>query len=246
MKKNRMMRIASCLLVLVLLTTCVISGTFAKYTTSANTQDSATVAKWGITLSVTGDDVLYDDSKTGNEVTAKAVTENNLAAPGTYQKLATVSLTGTPEVAYKITVKVNLDLGNWEFTKKVNDLDVTEEYCPLVFTVDGTKYYIGATGITTVDELEEAIEDAIAKQILGVEVEDTTDGTYEKTYNAGTEVAESVKDGVLVDWTWSFETPAEGQPLATYQKDAKDTILGNADTKATIAFGLTVTVDQVD
>ena len=47
MKKNRMMRLASILLVCVLLTTSVISGTFAKYTTSANSEDKARVAKWG-------------------------------------------------------------------------------------------------------------------------------------------------------------------------------------------------------
>ncbi|MFR0985955.1 MAG: hypothetical protein ACLSFZ_04975 [Frisingicoccus sp.] len=45
MKKNRMMRLASSLLVLTLLTTCVISGTFAKYTTQAGGSDTARVAK---------------------------------------------------------------------------------------------------------------------------------------------------------------------------------------------------------
>ena len=48
MKKNRMMRLASVLLVCVLLTTSVISGTFAKYTSSATATDSARVAKWSI------------------------------------------------------------------------------------------------------------------------------------------------------------------------------------------------------
>lgn len=47
MKKNKAMRLASALMVLTLLTTCVISSTFAKYTTSANGEDSARVAKWG-------------------------------------------------------------------------------------------------------------------------------------------------------------------------------------------------------
>ena len=47
MKKNRMMRLASILLVCVLLTTSVISGTFAKYTTSVSSEDKARVAYWG-------------------------------------------------------------------------------------------------------------------------------------------------------------------------------------------------------
>lgn len=46
MKKNTMMRLASVLLVAVLMTTCVISGTFAKYTSTATGSATATVAKW--------------------------------------------------------------------------------------------------------------------------------------------------------------------------------------------------------
>lgn len=55
MEKNRMMRLASALLILTLLTTCMISGTFAKYTTQATGEDTARVAKWGVTVNVTSD-----------------------------------------------------------------------------------------------------------------------------------------------------------------------------------------------
>ena len=48
MKKNKMMRLASVLLVLTLLSTSVISGTFAKYVTKASTEDTGRVAVWGI------------------------------------------------------------------------------------------------------------------------------------------------------------------------------------------------------
>ena len=47
MRKNKMMRAASGLLVAVLLSTCAISGTFAKYTTSTESTDNARVAVWG-------------------------------------------------------------------------------------------------------------------------------------------------------------------------------------------------------
>ena len=50
MKKNKAMRLASTLLVVALLTACAISGTFAKYTTTATNSDSATVAKWSLKL----------------------------------------------------------------------------------------------------------------------------------------------------------------------------------------------------
>ena len=52
MKKNTMMRLAAVLLVGVLLTTSVIGGTFAKYTTSDDATDTARVAKWGVTINL--------------------------------------------------------------------------------------------------------------------------------------------------------------------------------------------------
>lgn len=48
MKKSKTMRIASLLLVLVLVTTCFVGTTFTKYTSSANGTATATVAKWSI------------------------------------------------------------------------------------------------------------------------------------------------------------------------------------------------------
>ena len=223
MKKNKFLKIASGLLMLVLITCCAVSGTFAKYTTNGTAADTATVAKWGMTLTVTADDGLYDDDKTTNDVSAKVAT-NDLAAPGTYAKLATVSLIGTPEVAYEIYVNVRLDLGD----KWVVD---SAGYCTVVFTVAGTEYKIGATYATTA-ALEDAIEKAIREAISGEE-----DGIAQ--YNAG--VTTNVTN-VLIDWTWAFEVGATDPEKAA--NNAKDTAL--AASGATIDFELTITVSQVD
>ena len=220
MKKNFAMRIAACLLMVTMLSLCMVSYTYAKYTTSDNHEDSATVAKWGITLSVVGDETLYHEDKSTDDVAGKKVTANTLAAPGTYQKLAIATLTGTPDVAYEIIVDVNLDLGaNWIVDGAV--------YCPLVFTVDGTSYKIDAT-YTTTALLEEAVEKAVKEAITGENVSS-------KQYDAGVPVPSSVADGVLIDWTWAF-----------VGDDAKDTALGNAANKATVTFSLEVTVNQVN
>ena len=58
MRKNRMMRAASALLVAVLMTTCTISGTFAKYVTEASGGDTARVAQWGVSVSAQTDEVF--------------------------------------------------------------------------------------------------------------------------------------------------------------------------------------------
>ena len=224
MKKNIMMRLSALLLVAVLLTTCVISGTFAKYvTTSELEEDAATVAKWGIVMTVTGDDVVYDDDKTTPNATAKVLTDA-LCAPGTYEKITTFTLTGTPEVAYEISVVVDLELTDWVLT------DGTTEYCPLVFTVDDTEIKMGGA-IDTVDKLEAAVENAIKVAICG-------DASGVKTYNAGVAVP-ATANSVLIDWMWAFEG-----------ENDKDTQLGDATlngaTQAALDFELQVTVTQVD
>lgn len=97
MKTNKMMRIASVLLVAVLLTTCVISGTFAKYTTTATANaDSARVAKWDVKLegasmtntftfdlfNTVGDTDDADDDK-ADDASVKNGTDEVIIAPGT-------------------------------------------------------------------------------------------------------------------------------------------------------------------
>lgn len=224
MKKNIMMRLSALLLVAVLLTTCVISGTFAKYvTTSELEEDVATVAKWGIVMTVTGDDLVYDDDKSTKDATAKVLTDA-LCAPGTYEKITTFTLTGTPEVAYEISVVVDLELTDWVLT------DGTTEYCPLVFTVDGTEIKMGGA-IDTVEKLETAVENAIKVAICG-------DESGVKAYNAGVAVP-ATANSVLIDWMWAFDG-----------ENAKDTQLGDATLngadQAALDFELQVTVTQVD
>ena len=222
MKQNKIFRLSAILLVLTLLSTCVISGTFAKYVTSDNAEDTVRVAKWGIVLSVNSEDpILYDDDTNNDDATELKVFSNALAAPGTKKELATVKLTGTPEVAYEIKVVVNLNLGdNW-----VADSDV---YCPVVFTVGTTTIQIDGT-ITTTAALETAVENAIKEAISG-----EVDGTAQ--YNAGVAVPTTANE-VKIGWSWAFST--------SDANDKKDTQLGVAG-NAIIDFDLTVTVTQID
>lgn len=110
MKKNRMMRLASVLLVLTLLTTSVISGTFAKYTSKVSGNDKATVAKWSIevngteiattnpatvTFDLFQDTTQYDEE--GNDVATGKI------APGTKGSF-NFKVENTSEVSAKYTI----------------------------------------------------------------------------------------------------------------------------------------------
>ena len=113
MKKNKAMRSASVLLVATLLTTSVISGTLAKYTTQDAAEDTARVAKWGVELQAIGN--LYGDTYkdlivTENDTTATVQSVDKTAdvvAPGTQNAEGfTFSLKGKPEVDGTITTTI--------------------------------------------------------------------------------------------------------------------------------------------
>ena len=227
MKKNRMLKLASALLVLCLITTCAISTTFAKYVSNGTGGDSATVAKWGVTVTVNGDDALLDDNASTDDIAGFKVSSKDLAAPGTYAKLANVIIDGTPQVAFKVSAEAILTLDNWTTTG-------SDEYCPLVFTVGTATYGLNGTGAenecASVSALITAVQDAVAT-------------AFEQEVLVG----DTVDTNIEISWTWAFDNTAN-----PYISDAKDTILGNAaaDSDATndpsIDFDLTVTVEQVD
>ena len=123
MKKNKMMRIASILMVVTLLSTCAISGTFAKYVTKASGEDQARVAKWGVVVTVDGGifgekyvatDEAYLEAE-GKYAVISSVEGEQVVAPGTNSTeivngdktganlVATVK--GTPEVAARYIIE---------------------------------------------------------------------------------------------------------------------------------------------
>ena len=130
MKKNVMMRVASALLVAVLMTTCAISGTFAKYTSSDTITDNARVAKWG--WGSTSVELELFKKTYGTNV--QSSNEDNVIAPGTsneYTIAWTPDANFKPEVDYTVSLTVTgtIDAGvedklNW--TLKIGDGAVTE------------------------------------------------------------------------------------------------------------------------
>ena len=227
MKKNTMMRLASGLLVAVLLTTCAISGTFAKYVTSKESTDTARVAKFGVDLGVTVDGAFateYDADVTVTDkdgaaiaktVVASSTDQDNLVAPGTKGDLmASATIAGTPEVAVNVKQEATLVLTGWEVNGTY--------YCPLVITVDGAKFY--GMDYTSAAEFIAAVEAALDSDV---------------NYAPNTDLTESHS----VTWAWAFEG-TDGK-----QTDELDTALGNYAAKTgdiKISFTYKVTVTQID
>lgn len=228
MKKNTMMRLASALLVLVMLTTCAISGTFAKYVTANNGSDNARVAKFGVEIEI--DDTIFSNSykneattwtenETGRDITVqtKTSTEGNIIAPGTEGALAGFTVTGTPEVDVEVTYTATLTLTGWE------DED-GNEYCPIEITVGSETFKVGEGNITTVAELKTAVEEAIVGKTA--------------IYDTNTDLT-AVDDDLTVSWAWDY----------TGNDDVNDTFLGDEAAEgnpATIELAVSMTITQVD
>lgn len=108
MKKNKMLRTASAMLILTIITISIIGGALAKYTTEATGSDTAVVAKFGVTATVTGD--LFGTIYATDDISVKGTMDNSVngntvdvVAPGTHNKEGMkLSVSGTPEVATKI------------------------------------------------------------------------------------------------------------------------------------------------
>ena len=186
MKKNVMMRVASALLVAVLMTTCAISGTFAKYTTTASGSDSARVAKWGVEIVANGE--MFTTSEDGTTFTGKTVLsaadDEDVVAPGMSGNLVAMEITGEPEVAVEVKYEATLTLENWA-------VEGDSFYCPIVITVNGTPY--NGLAYDTKDAFVAAVVNAI------------NSNTAE--YEAGTDLSSAVAP--VVSWTWEFSTSAE-------------------------------------
>ena len=153
MKKNKMMRLASALLVCVLLSTSVISGTFAKYVTSDTASDSARVAKWGISVEATGS--LYGEKYASADSKITALTDeasvsvwgkqgsapeiNAVVAPGTKSDEGfQFGINGKAEVDALVTVEIvhqNIFLAEGKYGVMVEVTGITEE------NFEAGKYY---------------------------------------------------------------------------------------------------------
>lgn len=247
MKKNKAMRAAGVLMIATLLSTNIVSGTYAKYVTSGSASDSARVAKFGVTIAANGTlfskNYLAATANTPTEaetgITVKSENTDSLVAPGTKNDTGmTFSITGTPEVDVRVNVEVTgsndvfLNAGTYpDMTTAVTDdnFTTTADYYPIKYTLTN------AAGTVAEGNLE-AITDALSALDNNV-------------HSAGTDLA-TVLGTYKLTWAWDFDGAGAGT------NDKADTFLGNlaagTATSADGTYGLntelefTITVTQVD
>lgn len=223
-KKNNALRAASTLLIAVLLSTCAISGTFAKYVTSGSGTDSARVAKWGVEITATGETFAKsyakdDTSFTVDTYTVVSAADDKVVAPGTNGNMAAFTLNGIPETAFRVSFDGTMELG---------DKWVDAEggyYCPIKIKVGNTTF--NGVDYTSAADFQTAVNNKIA--------------AFSKDYAANVDLSTIAADAPAISWSWPFYTSDEN--------DVKDTYLGNqaaAGNAATISLSVSATVTQID
>lgn len=235
-KKNWTLRAAVLMLALVLITSCFVGGTFAKYVTSGSGTDSARVAKFGVTVTANGDvfarEYNTDDATVVGTIAKSVISTDKVVAPGTKSNgyFVAATITGTPEVAVRVSYKLDaatLQLENWK------DGD-GQFYCPLVFKVKtpGGNTVISGMEFQTAEAMKAALVNTVAE--------------YTKDYAPGTDLSGKAAETLAISWEWPFETGEDADKPAN---NIRDTFLGDeaaAGRAATVSLTLATTVTQID
>ena len=217
MKKNWTMRVGVALVALTLITSCFVGGTFAKYTTAGTGTDSARVAKFGVTVTATGNMFADKYDNPGDSATVVSQGGEKVVAPGTKGNMASITLLGVPEVDVKVT---------YEATVELNDHWVDEDgdfYFPLDIFVN--KKEVELSGATS----KEAVISTVANAI----------NNYSKTYKAGKDLSTVGADSFAISWEWDFDGNDDVKDtfLGNQANDGK---------AGEITIGVKTTVTQVD
>ncbi len=240
MRKNKVMRVASALLVAVLLSTCAISGTFAKYVTTNSGSDSARVAKFGVVINIDNDLGLFDtayaktDSAYTGTLSVKSESTDQLVAPGTKGSM-TFNITGMPEVATRVSVNfgtcnaVQLAIG--DYTLPAGAFEANEKTVTTTAVYEPIKFYFGTDAITdttaynlTLDELKGLMETTFTKD-------------YDPNHNFG------AGSTYYLGWSWAFED------TSIANVNFLDTYLGYQAATGTVQkeiLDFTITIEQID
>lgn len=245
MKKNKMMRLASVLLVAVLMSTCAISGTFAKYVTTASGSNSARVAKFGVTVTAGGD--AFKNQYATNAANSfgydgtfsvDSFNDEKVVAPGTSGTVELFSVAGTPEVAVNVKaeltatsrIKLPTKNGYLDQTGAGENFNVDADYYPIKWTLkkDGT----AVTGAENV----------------GLDAIVTALGTISKKYGPNTNLGTELGSYTL-EWKWEYgeeESISDTDKMDTYLGDVIAGTVTDTTVVTTESFNFSITVTQID
>ena len=257
MKKMNMSRLAAVLLVLVLLTSCFVGSTMARYATGTSAQENARVAKFGVTISgysdVFGED--YVNAAGGNiqgnanlTVSSSGAAGDNVVAPGTKgDDVLSFTISGSAEVAINVTITLDNNDALQMITLPQKDGYTDYTTYTMGTSKDGTGLYGTFDQASDYNPIKWTLEkDGVAVAgCSGVTLEaiETKLASMSKEYDPNSDEFAGICGNYTLSWIWEYgaDSPADtylGMVAAGVKDD--DTVI------ITEAFGFKLYIEQVD
>ena len=218
--KNKFMRIAAVMLMLCLVTTCAISGTFAKYTTEAAGTDTARVAYWGWTGATMTLDNLFAKTYSTDVSAAEDAIAPGTTGNATFTIAYDDAVAEAPEVAYSFTVDADGTIAD----------DIKNNP-----TIQWAVYLQG----TDPEDIEWGSWTTMLSTIDGYSQTRVAAGDLPTAFNA---------DQVyVVAWQWAFTGAAtDTDDDGITDQDELDTLMGNKDTLDKVTISITIKATQIN
>ena len=265
-KINKIMMITvSILLTLILITSSVVSGTFAKYASSGQFSATARVAKWGAVVEITANRPEGVTGKDGDAIIFS--TDALKMGPGSdYSNLMTVKFSGTAEVSLKVKITVGVEFNEDAMKIPANVADSREAadqykcFLPMGTTFDAkngenpltnAKSYLSSPWFEkpeTSQNMEIALENAIVNGFKDNAGFEAVGSTAEKEFAPNESISFTINNNQEADtFVLGFEWPSDytnSETTYDYKEIAKY-IMGELPDVANIYITYTVTVEQV-
>ena len=175
--------------------------TFAKYITTQDVADQATVAKWGVVITNGAAGSFsnsYDSTVVSKTEEGTSSNFRDVVAPGTSGSFD-LFISGAPEVSAKVEVSLSIE----DIFLTSSELPTpTVAYYPIVWTVTKDGETETFNGKTAAADIEDYVK-------------------IEEEYEVGT----AFETNITIEWAWAFEN--KGEDANKHIVDEYDTILGD-------------------
>lgn len=250
MKKatKRLMMVVAILLCLVLISTSVVSGVFARFVIQKSASTSVGFTNFGITVDLVTSGLTQKSKVLKGDTVTATYNEITLKPSDDFSEAFKITIDGTPKVKTLITVDVVIDYDVSKFqipTGKFDAITSATNYIPVGFKVNNA--YASATVSSKTQNatpfsshtdtvMEEIVERTLAAA-LGL---DYSDGKMTKTIGPDETVKTITKTNIPVgfDWPADYDGVTNSNEIGTYLS------LHNTGMKIT-TFSIVVKAEQV-
>lgn len=247
-RRNWPFIIASVLFCLVIFTSSLVTGLYARYTSSGSGSDEARVAKFGMQITVDDDYSLFNHSysNVNNEVIVSTSSTLHAIAPGanTDQNKLIINFNGNPEVAVGVISHINTGTMEDIYVKKGTYLDWTTDEEDDYFTL--SKDYYPVKWTLKVKDLNKNTEKTI---IDAGNLSDVASQLELYSKEAIYKPNSSINSRIVIEWKWDFNESDENNKADTLLSKIAagiDTSVSDSVYSTNLKYDISIAVSQID